>query len=223
MYRTNRTSFSGGPGSRLCRTSLSHAQGGVCDINWRWGVTPIHSAMLLYPRCLLATTRPDRAAPEVRGRTEATPLLLPLVRHSKGGGVTGSVATPTPPFWGVAPVQLIPAGRLGKAHRRRRYRAGERPDEMASSGPAFRGPVRVRLGLPLPAFPPCPGRGIARRRSGGSGSSPDPGALIVWECFRVGRFFPSTTAPSWSSVKSITRWRPARSGRPRRSRRPRPH
>ena len=115
MYRTNRTSFSGGPGSRLCRTSLSHAQGGVCDINWRWGVTPIHSAMLLYHRCLLATTRPDRAAPEVWGRTEATPPFLPLVRQTGRGGVTGSVtlfvAHPAPPY-GVASVRFIPAGRL---------------------------------------------------------------------------------------------------------------
>ena len=50
---------------------------------------------------------------------------------------------------GVAPVPFIPAGRLGKGPQRWRSRAGERLDEMAACDPAFRGPVLVRLGLPL--------------------------------------------------------------------------
>ena len=104
MYRTNRTSFSGGPGSRLCRTSLSHAQGGVCDINWRWGVTPIHSAMLLYHRCLLATTRPDRAAPEVAGKDGSDPPFFAASAANRAGGCDRECDTvcgaSCPPLWG---------------------------------------------------------------------------------------------------------------------------
>ena len=53
-------------------------------------------------------------------------------------------------------------GRLGKAHKRMRGRAGEKPDEMAVSDPAFRGPALDRLGIPLPAPFPCSGKRLAR-------------------------------------------------------------
>ena len=56
--------------------------------------------MLLYLKHLPDTTRPDRTAPEVRGRTEATPPFLPLVRQTEQGFVTGFVTYPVPPFWG---------------------------------------------------------------------------------------------------------------------------
>ena len=71
--------------------------------------------MLLYFRLLSAIARPDRAAPDVRGRTGATPPFLPLVRHAGRGGVSGGVSigvSPHPPPLGVAPVRFIPAGRL---------------------------------------------------------------------------------------------------------------
>ncbi len=66
------------------------------------------------------------------------------------------------PPGGVAHVLLIPARRLKKGPQRRRLLAGGRPHEMASSDPAFRGPVRVRLGLHLPASPLARGKPAAR-------------------------------------------------------------
>ena len=47
----------------------------------------------------MAPAKPDCAAPGVRGRTEAPPPFLPLVRQTGQGGVTH----PSPPF-GVASV-----------------------------------------------------------------------------------------------------------------------
>ena len=79
------------------------------------GCFPHPFPMLLYFRLLSAIARPDRAAPEVRARTGATPPFLPLVRHAGRGGVSGGVSigvSPHPPPFGVAPVQIIPAGRL---------------------------------------------------------------------------------------------------------------
>ena len=40
------------------------------------------------------------------------PPFLPLYRHAGRGGVTAGVPPPAPSLLGVAPVQLIPAGRL---------------------------------------------------------------------------------------------------------------
>ena len=75
---------------------------------------------LLYHRRLPATTRPDRADTGEKGRTEATPPFLPLVRQSGlgfgAGGVTWFGAHPAPPLMGVASVQIIPAGRLPTSH-----------------------------------------------------------------------------------------------------------
>ena len=56
--------------------------------------------MFLYLKHLPDTTRQDRTAAEVRGRTEATPPFLPLVRQTEQGFVTGFVTYPVPPFWG---------------------------------------------------------------------------------------------------------------------------
>ena len=72
----------------------------------------VHFAISLPCRYLAAIDRPDRAAPAVKGRTGATPPFLPLVRHGGGGFATGFATSPTPPFWGVAPVPFFPAGRL---------------------------------------------------------------------------------------------------------------
>ena len=59
---------------------------------------------LLYHSSLDATTKLDRADTEEKGKTEATPPFLPLVRQSGlgfgAGGVTGFGAHPAPPFGG---------------------------------------------------------------------------------------------------------------------------
>ena len=54
--------------------------------------------MLLCCICLSTTHRPDRSAPEVRGRTRATPHFLPLYRQTGRWGVTGGVTPPAPPL-----------------------------------------------------------------------------------------------------------------------------
>ena len=65
---------------------------------------------LLYHSSLDATTKPDRADTEEKGKTEATPPFLPLVRHAGlgfgAGGVTGFGAYPAPPSWGSLPSNL---------------------------------------------------------------------------------------------------------------------
>ena len=53
------------------------------------GCFPHPFPMLLFFRLLSAIARPDRAAPEVRGRTGATPPFLPLVRHAGRGVFLG--------------------------------------------------------------------------------------------------------------------------------------
>ena len=90
------------------RGGLGHKSAGGCS-------TAIFLT-LLYHRRLPTTTRPDRAALAEKGRTEATPPLLPLVRQTRAG-VWGRVCDmvwgiPCPPLMGVASVQFIPAGRL---------------------------------------------------------------------------------------------------------------
>ena len=59
---------------------------------------------LLYHSSLDATTKPDRADTEEKGKTEATPPFLPLVRQSGlgfgAGGVTWFGAYPAPPYGG---------------------------------------------------------------------------------------------------------------------------
>ena len=63
-----------------------------------------HFPILLYHCRLPTTTRPDRADTAEKGRTEATPPFLPLVRQSGlgfgAGGVTGFGAHPAPPLGG---------------------------------------------------------------------------------------------------------------------------
>ena len=98
------------------RKRETHSEGGVFPI-MVGGCFPHPFPMLLSLWHLYAIHRPNRAAPEVQGRTGATPHLLPLVRHAWRGDVSGGVSIgvspPSPPF-GVAPVQFIPAGRLRK-------------------------------------------------------------------------------------------------------------
>ena len=153
-------------GGLPCRSTIP-----IQDATRTRGVVWHDSAMLcntttlcisLIMQVLFNYSRPARADPAKNGRTGATPPFLPLYRHAWRGGVTGGVAPPTLPFLGVAPVRLIPAGRLKKGPQRRRLLAGGRPHEMASSDPAFRGPVRVRLGLHLPASPLARGKPAAR-------------------------------------------------------------
>ena len=61
---------------------------------------------------LAAIDRPGRVAPAIKGRTGATPPFLPLVRHVGRGACGRAWGTARPPLSGVAPVQIIPAGRL---------------------------------------------------------------------------------------------------------------
>ena len=92
----------------------THSEGGVFQ-ELPKGCSTVIFLMLLCCRGLSATTRPDRATPEVRGGTGAPPPFLPLVRHAGREGVPGGVpmgVPPPPPLFGVAPVQIIPAGRL---------------------------------------------------------------------------------------------------------------
>ena len=120
MNRTNRTSVIRRSGDKAgvqalpdhrapnIRGGMGHKSALICYTT--------HFSMLLYCSCLPTTTRPDRADTEEKGRTEATPPFLPLVRQSGlgfgAGFVTGFGAYPAPPFLGVAPVQFVPAGRL---------------------------------------------------------------------------------------------------------------
>ena len=97
-----------------------------------------HFSMLLYHRRLPTTTRPDRAALAEKGKTEATPPFLPLVRQTGrgfgAGFVTGFGAYPAPPYGGrFRPIYPCGKARI-KAHAQQRIRAGERPYEMVSSG-----------------------------------------------------------------------------------------
>ena len=59
---------------------------------------------LLYHSSLDATTKPDRADTEEKGKTEATPPFLPLYRQTGrgfgAGFVTGFGAYPAPPYGG---------------------------------------------------------------------------------------------------------------------------
>ena len=75
---------------------MGHKSAGVCS-------TAIFLTLLYHSR-LPATSWPDRADTEEKGKTEATPLFLPLVRQSGlgfgAGGVTGFGAHPAPPYGG---------------------------------------------------------------------------------------------------------------------------
>ena len=113
MNRTNRTSVIRRSGVKAgvralpnhrapyIRGGMGHKSAGGCS-------TAIFLT-LLYHCCLPTTTRPDRADTEEKGRTEATPPFLPLVRQSGlgfgAGGVTGFGAHPTP-LWGSLPSKL---------------------------------------------------------------------------------------------------------------------
>ena len=108
MNRTNRTSDIRRSGVKAgvralpehrapnIRGGMGHKSAGGCS-------TAIFLT-LLYHRRLPATTRPDRADTEEKGKTEATPPLLPLVRQTGrgfgAGGVTGFGAYPAPPYGG---------------------------------------------------------------------------------------------------------------------------
>ena len=124
MNRTNRTSdfrLSGVkagvralPDHRATniRGGMGHKSAGGCS-------TAIFLT-LLYHSSLDATTKPDRADTAEKGKTEATPPFLPLVRQSGlgfgAGGVTGFGAYPAPPSWGSLPFKL--SLREGSEHRR---------------------------------------------------------------------------------------------------------
>ena len=86
----------------------TYSEGGVFPFS-RWVCFPPHFSMLLFFRCFAVITRPDRAAPEVRGGTGATPPFLPLVRHAGRRGVPGGVpmgVPPPPPLLGSLPSDL---------------------------------------------------------------------------------------------------------------------
>ena len=142
MNRTNRTSDFRRSGVKAgvralpdhrapnIRGGMGHKSAGGCS-------TAIFLT-LLYHRCLPTTTRPDRADTEEKGKTEATPPFLPLYRQTGrgfgAGYVTGFGAYPAPPYGGrFRPNYPCGKARI-KAHAQQRIRAGERPDEMVSSG-----------------------------------------------------------------------------------------
>ena len=87
------------------RKRETQSEGGVFPIMVGGGVPHSFSYVVVFA-VLSAILRPDRAEPEVRGRTGATPPFLPLVRHAERGGVSGSVSigvSPHPPLWGSLP------------------------------------------------------------------------------------------------------------------------
>ena len=108
MNRTNRTSdirLSGVkagvralPDHRApyIRGGMGHKSALICNTT--------HFSMLLYCSFLPATTRPDRADTEEKGKTEATPPFLPLYRQTGRGFGAGFVtwfgAYPAPPYGG---------------------------------------------------------------------------------------------------------------------------
>ena len=120
MNRTNRTSDFRPSGVKAgvralpdqtatyIRGGMGHKSAGGCS-------TAIFLTLLYHSR-LPTATRPDRADTEEKGRTEATPPFLPLVRQTGQGFVTGFVTYPVPPFWGrfrpIYPCGKAVAGRL---------------------------------------------------------------------------------------------------------------
>ena len=114
MNRTNRTSdfrLSGvkAGGRALPDHRATNIRGGMGHKS-AVGCSTAIFLTLLYYRGLPATTWPDRADTEEKGRTEATPPFLPLVRQSGlgfgAGFVTGFGAYPAPPLWGSLPSKL---------------------------------------------------------------------------------------------------------------------
>ena len=108
MNRTNRTSVIRLSGVKAgvralpdqtatyIRGGMGHKSAGGCS-------TAIFLTLLYHSR-LPTATRPDRADTEEKGRTEATPPFLPLVRQTGrgfgAGGVTWFGAYPAPPYGG---------------------------------------------------------------------------------------------------------------------------
>ena len=124
MNRTNRTSDFRRSGVKAGVRALpdhraTYIRGGMGHKSAGGCFTAIFLT-LLYHCCLPTTTRPDRADTEEKGRTEATPPFLPLVRQSGrgfgAGFVTGFGAYPAPPLWGSLPSKL--SLREGSEHRR---------------------------------------------------------------------------------------------------------
>ncbi len=79
------------------RQPETYSEGGLFPF-WRWVCFPAHFAISLPRSYLAAVDRPDRTAPEVRGRTGATPPFLPLERHAGRGFVSRFVSHRKPPF-----------------------------------------------------------------------------------------------------------------------------
>ncbi len=166
MNRTNRTSVIRRSGVKAgvqalpdhratnIRGGMGHKSAGGCS-------TAIFLT-LLYHRRLPATTRPDRADTGEKGKTEATPPFLPLVRQTGrgfgAGGVTWFGAYPAPPLWGSLPSKLslregsqhpIPSseGFYGPVLAVKGPQAASRPVTAAgrSSGELIRGDVFLGL------------------------------------------------------------------------------
>ena len=102
-----------------------------------------HFSILLYHCRLPTTTRPDRADTEEKGRTEATPPFLPLVRQSGlgfgAGGVTGFGAHPAPPL-GSLPSKLS----LREDSEPKRQAGADAPQESLMK---WRYPILIFAGL----------------------------------------------------------------------------
>ena len=106
MNRTNRTSDFRRSGVKagvraLPDQTATYIRGGMGHKS-AVGCSNAIFLILLCRRGLSTTTKPDRADTEEKGKTEATPPFLPLVRQTGrgfgAGGVTGFGAHPAPPL-----------------------------------------------------------------------------------------------------------------------------
>ena len=109
-------------------------------------------SMLLYRSLLPATTRPDRADTEEKGRTEATPPFLPLVRQSGRGFGAGGVT-----WFGAHPAPLM------GVRFRPNYPCGKAPNTTSPRPEGFYRPGPRRQGS-ASRFAPCDCCGPIQRR-----------------------------------------------------------
>ena len=134
------------------------------------GCSKPHFAISLPGSHLAVVDRQASAAPAGTSGTEATPPLLPLVRHAGGGHVPGHVPYPVPPLWGSLPSNLSLREGFGQSSEHKPPTGAKlaegKPHEMARSGPHLWRALLLRLGFHLAAL------SLARRRSNAR-----PGAL----------------------------------------------
>ena len=134
------------------------------------GCSKPHFAISLPGSHLAVVDRPARAAPAGTCGTEATPPLLPLVRHAGGGACSRPCSIPCTPLWGSLPSNLSLREGFGQSSEHKPPTGAKlaegKPHEMARSGPHLWRALLLRLGFHLAAL------SLARRRS-----NAPPGAL----------------------------------------------